>query len=119
MGHRVKVLAGDFLKGDGEISWGLITLKTREHSWIGEGFPLKDIESVEVATEESVKRVGGTVGWGVAGAALLGPLGLLAGLVMGGRGKDVTFVAKFQDGRKVLATTTAKGYQELLAATFK
>ena len=76
------------------------------------------LRSIEVATEESVKRAGGTVGWGLAGAALLGPVGLLAGLLAGGRGKDVTFIAQLKDGRRLMATTDAGTYKKLAAATF-
>lgn len=83
-----------------------------------EGIPFSDLESVDLATEDSVKRVGGTVGWGAAGAIALGPVGLLAGLLLGGRGKDVTFVAKFKDGRKILATTDSKTYTKIAAAVF-
>lgn len=77
-----------------------------------------DIASVEKATEESVKRIGGTVGWGAVGAALLGPVGLLAGLLAGGRGTNVTFIARFKDGSKILATTDARTYTAIQAASF-
>src|SRR3546814_10870207 len=50
------------------------------------------IADLEPASEESVKRIGGTLGWGAAGALVLGPVGLLAGLLAGGRGTEVTFV---------------------------
>lgn len=76
------------------------------------------IETVEIATEENVKKLGGTVGWGIAGAVLLGPVGLLAGLLVGGRKKEVTFVARFKDGRKLLGTTDSKTFTTLQAACF-
>ena len=75
----------------------------------------RDIVALELATKESVKRLGGTLGWGVAGAALLGPVGLLAGLLLGGKGKNVTFVCVFKDGKKILATTNNKTYIKFLA----
>ena len=81
-------------------------------------YSIEDVEACEVASEESVKRLGGTVGWGVAGAALLGPVGLLAGLLAGGRGKDVTFILKFSDGNKALCTAKSKYFQEIQAALF-
>lgn len=115
---KVKVHAGDFIKGEGQISFGSLTLKTEQHSWVGEAIPFSALETVEVASEESVKRIGGTVGWGAAGAVILGPVGLLAGLLLGGKKKDVTFVAKFKDGRKLLATTDNKSFTKLQAAVF-
>ena len=115
---KIKVLAGDFIKGDGQFSWGSLVLKTKAHSWVGETIAASELETVEVATEESVKKIGGTVGWGVAGAVLLGPAGLLAGLLLGGRKKEITFVARFKDGRKLMATTDSKTFTKLQAACF-
>jgi hypothetical protein len=114
----IKVLAGDFLKGDGQLSFGSLTLKTKEHSFIGETIPVTNLETVEIATEESVKKLEGTIGWGAVGGLLLGPVGLLAGLLAGGRKKEVTFVAKFKDGRKLLASTDSKTFTKLQAAVF-
>jgi hypothetical protein len=85
MGHNVQVLAGDFRKGNGDIR--------------------KDLASVEIATEETVRRAWKTASLGAAGLVWLGPAGLLAGLLLGGRDKDVTFVAIFTDGRKLLGKT--------------
>lgn len=48
---KVKVLAGDFLEGDGQCSWGSLTLKTKEHSWVGETIPLNQLDTVDIATE--------------------------------------------------------------------
>lgn len=83
-----------------------------------EAIPLAELDEVEVASEESVKRLGGTLGWGAVGAVLLGPVGLLAGLLAGGNGKNVTFVCRLKDGRRFLATATAKQFTELRARTF-
>lgn len=80
---------------------------------------VNDIELVEVASEEAVQRVGGAVGWGIAGGALLGPAGLLVGLLRGGRGKNITFVCQLKDGRRFLATAPSKMFNELSAACFK
>ena len=114
----IKIHAGDFLKGDSQYSFGSLVLKTKEHSFLGEAIPVTKLETVEVATEESVKRIGGTIGWGVAGAVILGPVGLLAGLLLGGKKKEITFVGKFRDGRKFLATTDSKTFTKLQAAVF-
>lgn len=115
---KIKVHAGDFRKGDGSLFLGQLVLPTDERPFGGEPIALTEIDTVDVASEESVKRIGGTVGWGAAGAVVLGPVGLLAGLLLGGRGKDVTFVARFKDGRKLLATTDSKAYGEIKAAAF-
>lgn len=117
----VTIHAGDFPIGKASFGFNAMTFPWQP----GDGFStgktvalVGELESVEAATEESVKRIGGTVGWGVVGATLLGPVGLLAGLLMGGRGKDVTFVARFKDGKKLLATTDSKTFTKLQALTF-
>lgn len=115
---KIKVHAGDFLEGDGQYSFGSFSLRTKEHRILGETIPTTELETVEIATEESVKKLGGTIGWGAAGALILGPAGLLAGLLLGGKKKEVTFIAKFKDGRKLLASTDSKTFTKLQAAVF-
>ncbi|MBL4783610.1 MAG: hypothetical protein JKX92_15365 [Porticoccaceae bacterium] len=115
---KVKVHAGDFLEGDSQYSFGSLILKTKEHSFLGETIPITELETVEVASEESIKKLGGTVGWGAAGALILGPVGLLAGLLLGGKKKEITFIAKFKDGRKLLASTDSKTFTKLQASVF-
>jgi hypothetical protein len=115
---RFEVHAGDFKKGkDHQLVGGELIMK-RPNKFFRESIPLKQIETLEMASEESVKRIGGTVGWGIAGGVLLGPIGLLAGLVAGGKGKNVTFVCQLKDGRKFLATASSKIFTELTAAVF-
>lgn len=113
---KIKIHAGDFLKGaNGSYNFGILTLPTEKHSWMGEEISCEQIQAIEVANEENLKKLGGTVGWGIAGAALFGPAGLLAGLLLGGKKKEITFILKFKDSRKLLATTDSKTYSKLLA----
>lgn len=116
---KIKVHAGDFYDGgQHSYSFGSFTLYSDKAKWMGETILASQLEEVAPASEENVKKIGGTVGWGAAGALVLGPAGLLAGLILGGKGKEVTFVAKFKDGRKMLATTDSKTYTKLQAAVF-
>lgn len=115
---KIKIHAGDFLEGDSQCSFNSLILKTEEHRLLGETIPLSELAVVDIANEENVKKIGGTVGWGVAGAVILGPVGLLAGLLLGGKKKEITFIAKFKDGRKILATTDNKTFTKLQAAVF-
>lgn len=115
----IKVHAGDFYKGSQhKITFGMMTMFSDKAKWMGEHIPTTQIATLEPASEDSVKRAGGTIGWGAAGAVVLGPVGLLAGLLMGGRGKDVTFVATLHDGRKMLASTDSKTFTKMQAAMF-
>ncbi|MCU4419599.1 MAG: hypothetical protein DI542_17305 [Acinetobacter johnsonii] len=122
---NIQIHAGDFSKGKGTISANDMVFVMSTAWQAGDGFLGKshtitrsEVEEVSLATEENVKRLGGTVGWGVAGAALLGPIGLLAGLLLGGKGKDVTFILKLKDGRKMLATTDSKTFTKIAAMAF-
>ena len=117
-----KVHAGDFVTGSshqfvGGASSGTFIMRV-EGKFLREKIQASEVEEVCVASEENVKRIGGTVGWGIAGAALLGPVGLLAGLILGGRKKEVTFICKFKDGRKFLGTAPQKVYTQIQAALF-
>lgn len=113
--HTLKLHAGDF--GDGTMAASEIGLVVVQPVFSKEKPIYRNwdqVTDIEIANEESVKRLGGTVGWGAAGAAVLGPVGLLAGLLLGGRKKEVTFVVRFDDGSKLLGTADAKAYQYLL-----
>ena len=117
-----KVHAGDFKKGEDHQFLSAkpsYLLMKNEGKFLREKIFITEVAELEVASEESVKRIGGTVGWGAVGGVLLGPVGLLAGLLAGGRGKDVTFVCKLKDGRKFMATAPSKVYTELSAVRFK
>lgn len=114
-----EIHAGDFKKGkEHQYVAGKLVMKN-EGKFFREDIPVTEIEELDVASEESVKRLGGAVGWGAVGAMLLGPVGLLAGLLAGGKGKDVTFVCKLKDGRRFIATAPSKVYTELSAVLFK
>jgi hypothetical protein len=114
---RLNVLAGDFTKGEGQLALNNLILPT-ERAPSGEAVPLSDLAAVEIATEETARDIVGTIGWGAVGAVVLGPIGLLAGLLLGGKKKEVTFIARFKDGRKLLASTDSGTYTKLLASVF-
>ena len=124
MAKKIKVVAGDLDDGVWIFQEGLRTTKlrkpsTKAHRYKGETYDLKtDLQTVEQINEDNIKKMSGAAGWGLAGAALLGPLGLIGGLVLGGNKKEVAFVAHFQDGRKFMATTDGKTYNKLAALAF-
>ena len=111
--NTLKVIGGDWPAGDGlfQVTAGpgysfayFHMPQTRE--------PVKatDLVGVELASQETVKRFWPAVGLGVGGAVVLGPVGLLAGLLAGGKRTESTFIAKFKDGRAVVATTDPKTF---------
>lgn len=114
---KITLLAGDFGKARGARFGGGCFLFTYG-LFKSETVKATELEELEVASEESLKRLGGTLGWGIVGGLALGGVGALAGLLVGGRAKEVTFVAKFKDGRKLMATVEAPTFKAIQAATF-
>jgi hypothetical protein len=114
-----KVIAGDFGEGrTGQVLVGPLYRKS------GQGFNMPgrvhigtgQIEALEIATEENLKKMGGAIGWGIVGGLALGPVGLIAGALAGGRQTEITFVCKFKDGRKFLGSCDAKVFADIKAA---
>lgn len=119
MAIRMQIHGGDFARGHINITFGQVSLTTGAVAGTGERIPInsKTVAELAVATEANVKRIGGTLGWGAAGAVLLGPAGLVVGLLAGGRKRETTFVLLLADGRKMVATVDNKAYAKMLGAS--
>ncbi len=113
---KVTVHAGDF-EGEGIVVSKSLYIKSKATNK-KESILFQQFETVDIASEDTVKKAGGTIGWGAVGALTLGPVGMLAGLLLGGKKKEVTFVATLKDGRKLMATTNNKSFVQLQAAVF-
>jgi len=127
---KIKVLAGDIERG----SWNTIFLfggaqmYQIQHAYTEKPtikIDLKTVKSAEVQTEEKLKKLAGSAGWGFAGAVvggLAGGIGLvvggLAGVLSGGNKTEVCFSCELQDGRKFLAITDNQTWQKILALIF-
>ena len=109
--NTVKVLGGDLTQGEWKFETGILWGAFDQISMQG------DLKSVQLQTEESIKKLPEMAAWGLAGAIVMGPLGVLAGVMLGGNKKEVCALCELRDGRKFLATMDAKVYQELLAMT--
>jgi hypothetical protein len=109
--NTVKVLGGDLTQGEWKFETGILWGAFDQISMQG------DLKSVQLQTEESIKKLPEMAAWGLAGSLIMGPLGLLAGVMLGGNKKQVCALCELHDGRKFLATMDAKVYQELLAMT--
>jgi hypothetical protein len=80
-----------------------------------------NVVELSAVSEESVRRLGrglalGAAGVAVPGFGIVGPLVL--GVLVAGKRKDVTFILKLVDGRRLLATTEAKKFFGLQAVVF-
>ena len=73
------------------------------------------IDRVELVTEKNKKNIASALGWGTAGALLAGPFGALAGLVFGGRTKEVFYVLYLIDGRNYLIQSDIDTFQRIKA----
>ena len=72
------------------------------------------IAAIEHITQENQASIGGALGWGAAGAALLGPVGLVAGVMLGGKKERRIMALRFIDGRSVLLECPSKEFKWLL-----
>lgn len=121
----IKVKAGDLDIGNWDFVYSVKDAlmkrrSTAKHLFRGESYSLlSDLESVELLDEESVKKLSGTAGWGIAGAVMLGPLGAIGGMLLGGNAKEVVFVGNLKDGRKFMATTDGATWKKIMAVRFK
>jgi hypothetical protein len=107
--NTVKILGGDLQAGEWQFATGTLWGAFDQVSLVGE------VKKVSLQTEESVKKLPEMAAWGLAGSLVLGPLGLVAGALMGGNKKEVCALCELKDGRKFLATMDSKIYQEILA----
>lgn len=74
-----------------------------------------NIESLEAATEQGVKKIGGALGWGVVGGVIAGPLGAIAGAVLGGNHRETAFTLVMKDGRRLIGTVETGIFNALVA----
>ena len=110
-----KIIAGDYEGYDIMYTFGNVMVYKNNHNF---RLDKNNLQSVEIVTEENKKEIAGAAGWAIAGTVLLGPLGLIAGALIGGNKKEVTFVCNLKDGKKFLAIAESKIYTKLLAYVF-
>jgi hypothetical protein len=117
---KIKIIAGDLELGTYDAPNDLFgrEIIIRKQFSMGKIDLAKELERVELHSEESVKRLAGTTGWGLAGLAVFGPLGAIGGMLIGGKDKDICFAGYLKDGRKFLATTDNKTYKKISASVF-
>jgi len=109
---KIIVHAGDFGAGNASLLLGSLSLPN------GAKRSISSLASVDMANQQTVKKLFPTLGWGAAGTLLLGPLGLLTGVLVGGRRNEVSFVAAFGDGKRFFATTDGKTFIQLQSQVF-
>ena len=120
---HINIKAGDLPEGKWKldiISSGKMTQAMFKRAMSQERFEVgKDLVSWEQVDEAKLKKLAGMAGWGFLGAAILGPLGAIGGLLFGGNKREVIFVGEMNDGRKFLAATDHKTWTKLRELGFK
>lgn len=116
-----KVIAGDYEGKNIMLSQRSVFGKTEVFLFTGftEKFPLNkgSVDSYELITEEHRKSAVSGVARGIVGGALLGPVGLLAGLSAKNKGTH-TLAIEFIDGKKSLIEINDKMYKTLMKSMF-
>lgn len=116
----MKVLAGDYGKNKTATleKWPTgkarcITIVRGLKGW--KKLKSRHIKSVEVVTDANKTSLIGKAGWGAAGSILLGPAGLLAGLVAGGNKHNAVVQVICKNGKKFLMECKQSEVPGLLA----
>lgn len=94
---------------------GVIYMLEKYYSTDVDGKELpKDIDFTMLVSADSRKKVGSTIGRAAVGAALLGPIGLLAGAT-GKSKRTTTFIVRTKDGntKNVIVYTDSLAFEEL------
>lgn len=76
----------------------------------------KEIIAVEQLTDENKNSVLGKAGWGTLGAVALGPAGMLAGLLLGGKSKEICFACRLSTGESFVASCSVSDFQTFAGA---
>lgn len=79
--------------------------------------PLEEISSIDILTNENKKKLLGTVGGGALGWAVLGPLGGVAGILLGGNKNILTLAVNLNDDRGFIAQCNSTTYAHILKHT--
>ena len=96
-------------------------------TWSTSSVDLERLVSAEIQTQDKLKKLAGSAGWGfvgaIAGGVLTGGLGLviggLAGILSGGNKTEVCFSCELCDGRRFLAITDKNTWQRILVLNLK
>jgi len=118
----VKILAGDLKACNWDVNADLFGKDFIIRCGIfGSGGSIdlkKEVQSVEIMTEDNKKKFLGSAAFGAIGGLAFGPIGAVAGLLAGGNKRDVTFACYLKDGRKFMATADSKTFTKIQSFCF-
>jgi len=115
MGAKNMVIAGDYMgKGVSGIGGAVQIFLSRKDYVLLDKF---GIDTYEVITEETQKSAVSGIARGAVGAALLGPIGMLAGVSAKNK-STYTIAVRFKDGKNSLIEIDEKLYKLFIKGMF-
>lgn len=112
---KITVLAGDFKAGPWSHFWKGQFLMKSNGKLFRQYVPMTEVVGIEVASGNGTVSYGNIIGLGLIGDLMFGPIGAVAGAIIGSKNRRVTFAVKFKDGRKFAATTSARIFARIQA----
>lgn len=115
MGAKNKVIAGDYSGKMVRSTLGMVSIITG----LGKSVDINSskVEAYELITDEHRKSAASGISRGLVGGALLGPVGLLAGLSAKKKG-TYTVAVRFKDGKQSLLEVNDKIYKAIVKSCF-
>src|SRR5271154_194236 len=119
----INVLAGDFKKGSHHKYANCFFMKNPD-DFFKEKISDLSVDHLEIASNDNISNIKGAIGWGLAGSALLGPVGLLTGVMFGAKkNESITFICRFKDGRQFIGVTSSNTFlwikQRIIISNFE
>lgn len=114
---QFKIIAGDFRTDMKHQFVGNVLMLHEVGGWgfSAKKYPVQRIAAIEEVNSDTDRKVGGTLGWGVAGALVAGPLGAVAAGYFGGKKNDVTFICQLDDGKQFVGVMKKSLFSSLAA----
>lgn len=117
MGDRI-IVHGGTLPKQAAVFDGKHTLRI-SHTMLGPRLDCDlrcQVAALEQITESNKVSFARAAGWGVVGSLLAGPLGALAGALLGSRRHRVLFAMRTKDGDQILAETSPEAWAKMQMA---
>ena len=115
MGAKNRVIAGDYMGKPVTGVAGIVQICIDFKTFIS--LNKFEVDSYDVITEDTRKSAASGVARGAVGVALLGPVGMLAGLSAKNK-SIVTLAVRFKDGKNSLLEVDEKIYKKFVQSMF-
>jgi hypothetical protein len=114
---QFKIIAGDFRTNAKHqfVNDTLLLFEVGGWGFKAKKYPSAHIVGVEEVSSDNTRGAGGTVGWGIAGALVAGPLGAVAAGYLGGKKDEVTFICRLSDGKQFVGVMKKSIFVKLSA----